>query len=73
MKITHVQLTQALFVPKLGAKGFTLKRTLSEDPQAYPGISFKEREIGIHCTFKNEEFLIPWHMVECVAYVKESI
>ncbi len=67
MKLKKVLLTKTLFVP-----GFIRVERVLEDNNATKGIEMKTHALGAACSFKGEEFLIPWGMIECVMLSSEA-
>lgn len=64
MKITHLQLTQAIYVP--GYKQFT-RTTLTTDDT-----SMKISQHGVMCNIGKHTFLIPWHIVQVAVLSEET-
>lgn len=67
-QVTHLQLTKALFVPNLGE----IRRTISGNPQGYPGIKMYYDLHGVNVSLRDKSFLIPWSMIEC-AVLEEAV
>ena len=65
MKVTHLQLTTALFVPgaNKSTSGIQLSRTIT--PEHYPGIEMSLTSLGVNCHFKSVHFIIPIANVQC--------